>query len=193
MKESAFVILKPDGVVKNLMGPVVSKFSGTGLDLVALRVASVTRERAESHYRHIRGTPFFEGVIDYLMGKFHGQNKVVLLVYRGDQAIKKCRKIAGATNPEKAAPSTIRGAFGRITTKGVFENVVHVSSDPKDAQREIRLWLEPGDFWAPVFFPGRLAKNSKVENKKNTKSKLDKKAVLGQSPGVTLKSKRANK
>jgi nucleoside-diphosphate kinase len=150
MKEAAFVILKPDGVVKNLFGPVVTRFSETGLDLVALRVVSVARETAESHYRHIKDSPFFEGVIDYLMGKFHGQNKIVLLVYRGDQAIKKCRDMAGATNPEKARPTTIRGAFGRITTQGVFENVVHVSSDPKDAEREIKLWLDPVDFWEPA-------------------------------------------
>jgi nucleoside-diphosphate kinase len=53
------------------------------------------------------------------------------------------RKIAGATNPEEADPTTIRGAYGRITTKGVYENVIHSSSDPKDAEREIALWFKP--------------------------------------------------
>ena len=59
--------------------------------------------------------------------------------------IKKCRELAGATNPEKADPTSIRGSFGRITTNGVFENVLHVSSDRREAQREIKLWFEPDD------------------------------------------------
>jgi nucleoside-diphosphate kinase len=68
---------------------------------------------------------------------------VLALVYRGENAIKAVRAIAGATNPEQAAPGTIRGSFGRITTTQQFENVIHASSDPSDAAREVALWFKP--------------------------------------------------
>ena len=69
----------------------------------------------------------------------------MVVVYYGKGAIRICRKIAGATNPEEADPTSIRGAYGRITTKGVFENVVHVSSDKAEAEREIKLWFTPDE------------------------------------------------
>ncbi len=80
-----------------------------------------------------------------IQGKLHGEHyqRVLAFVYRGENAIKLVRLIAGATNPEEAEPTTIRGAYGRITTKGVYENVIHASGDPEDAEREIKLWFEP--------------------------------------------------
>ena len=65
------------------------------------------------------------------------------LVYWGKDAIKKCRDLAGATNPEEADPTSIRGSYGRITTSGVYENVIHVSSNEEEAAREIKLWFKP--------------------------------------------------
>ena len=76
------------------------------------------------------------------MGKKHGENRVMALVYYGDGAIEKVRAIAGATNPEEANPVSIRGAYGRILTSGLFENVIHASSEPSEAEREIKLWFE---------------------------------------------------
>ena len=73
------------------------------------------------------------------MGNLHGKNPVVAMVFTGPEAIAKCRTIAGATNPEEARHKSVRGKFGRVTTKGVFENLVHVSSDLKEARREIAL------------------------------------------------------
>jgi len=72
-------------------------------------------------------------------------------VYWGEDAIKKCRQLAGATNPEEADPTSIRGSYGRITTKGLYENVIHVSSDEKDAQREIKLWFEPSELLVDLY------------------------------------------
>lgn len=161
MKEIALVILKPDGVAKNLLSVVLDRFATLGLDLVALRVRSVSRELAQEHYRHIKETPFFESVITYLQGEYHGQNKVVVMVYQGPEAIRKCRKMAGATDPEDAHPWTIRGALGRITRNNIYENVVHVSSDRKDAEREVRLWLNPDDFLRPVLAEKLTAKEKK--------------------------------
>jgi len=80
-----------------------------------------------------------------LMGELHNRRKVMAIIYYGDEAIVKCRALAGATNPEEADSTSIRGSFGRITTRGVFENVVHVSAIPEDAEREIKLWFEPNE------------------------------------------------
>jgi nucleoside-diphosphate kinase len=73
------------------------------------------------------------------------------MVYWGNDAIKKVRDIAGATNPEEADPVSIRGSFGRITTQGVFENVIHASSDEKDAEREIKLWFKPEEIIVDLY------------------------------------------
>ncbi len=145
MKEAVLVLIKPDGISKGLMGSVMGKFAPASLEIVALGIRKATRELAENHYRHLRNEPFFEGVIDYLMGKYHKRKKLIAIVYYGEGAIKKCRKIAGATSPEEADPFSIRGSYGRITTKGLYENVVHVSSGRKDAEREIKIWFSPDD------------------------------------------------
>jgi nucleoside-diphosphate kinase len=111
----------------------------------------VSKELAESHYRHLKDKPFFNDIIKYLQGDLHDRKKVMALVYWGDNAIKKCRELAGATNPEEADPTSIRGSYGRITTTGVYENVIHVSSDAVDAQREIKLWFNPEEIIVDLY------------------------------------------
>jgi len=156
MKEAALVIIKPDGISRGLVGDVFAKFKKTGLEVVAMRVAEISRDLAETHYQHLKGQPFFEGTVDYFLGKFHKRKKLIVIIYYGENAIKKCRKIAGATNPEEADPESIRGAFGRITTKGIFENVVHVSSDNMEAEREVKLWFRPSDIIVSLY-PTKLS------------------------------------
>src|SRR6185295_17367534 len=106
------------------------------------KVVRVTEALAKEHYRHLHDKPFFGELIDFIQGKMHGAEAsgVLAFVYEGDNCVKKIRDIAGATNPEAAAPTTLRGQYGRITTKGVMENVIHASSDPVEAEREINLW-----------------------------------------------------
>jgi nucleoside-diphosphate kinase len=84
------------------------------------------------------------------MGEYHTK-RVLALVYEGVNAIEKIRRIAGSTNPEEAAPTTIRGKYGRITTKGVFENVIHASSNEEEAEREIKLWFRPNELVHTVY------------------------------------------
>jgi nucleoside-diphosphate kinase len=81
----------------------------------------------------------------------HDRRKVMALVYWGEGAITKCRQLAGATNPEEADPTSIRGSYGRITTSGLYENVVHVSSCPEDAEREIKLWFAPDEIIVDLY------------------------------------------
>ena len=142
--EQSLVLIKPDGLVKSLTGDVLSKLSETDLKIVGSKIVQVTRELAEEHYQHLREEAFFDELIKYIMGEYHTK-RVLALVYHGEDAIKKIRKIVGSTNPEKAEPTTIRGKYGRITSAGVFENVVHASENPKEAEREIKLWFRPDE------------------------------------------------
>ena len=106
---------------------------------------------ATQHYVHLQDKPFFEELICYLMGELHGRRKVMAMVYLGEDAIHKVRALAGATNPEEADPVSIRGAYGRITTKGVYENVIHASSNEQEAQREIQLWFGPDEIIVDLY------------------------------------------
>ena len=139
------VLIKPDGMHKRIAGDVLDRFLAGGLDLAGLKLVQVSRSLAEKHYGHLRGQFFFEEIVTYLTGDLHGGNPVVAMAFAAKGAVKKCRRIAGATNPEQAQPHSVRGCFGRITTKGVFENLVHVSSDRKEARREIKLWFKKSE------------------------------------------------
>lgn len=142
MEEKTLVIIKPDGLVKSLTGNILSRLSETKLKIIAAKVLKVPRELAAEHYRHLQDEPFFEELLKYIMGELHTK-RVMALVYQGEDAIAKVRTICGATNPEEADSVSIRGAYGRITTDGVFENVIHASANTEDAEREIVLWFKP--------------------------------------------------
>lgn len=145
MNQSVLILIKPDGLKKSLTGNILTRLSETKLEIVAAKIVVVSRELAAEHYTHLKEKPFFEELIKYLQGELHNRRKVMALVYWGPDAIEKCRTLAGSTNPEEADPTSIRGSYGRITTKGLYENVIHVSSDEKDAEREIKLWFNPAE------------------------------------------------
>lgn len=151
MKEQTLILIKPDGLVKSLTGNILTRLSETKLEIIAAKIRRVSKEMAEEHYQHLKDKPFFDELIKYLQGSYHNRRKVMALIYWGDDAIKKCREIAGTTNPEEAEPISIRGAYGRITTKGVYENVIHVSSDSKEAEREIKLWFKPDEIITDLY------------------------------------------
>ncbi|MDE2231664.1 MAG: nucleoside-diphosphate kinase [Candidatus Omnitrophica bacterium] len=146
--ESALVLIKPDGMHKGIVGEVIGAFSAGGLKLIGLKLVKVSGALARAHYRHLATKKFFKEIVSYLMGDLHGKNPVVAMVYTGKDAVAACRRIAGSTNPEEADPKSVRGKFGRVTTKGVFENLVHVSSDTKEARREITLWFKKSELLA---------------------------------------------
>ncbi|MBI2208437.1 nucleoside-diphosphate kinase [Candidatus Woesearchaeota archaeon] len=148
--QQTLVLIKPDGIAKSLTGNILTELSDTGLILVGAKIVQVTRELAEEHYQHLSEEKFFDELIRYIMGEFHVK-RVLALIYHGENAIAKVRDVVGATNPEQAHPSTIRGKFGRITTKGVFENVVHASESEKEAEREIKLWFRPGELIQTIY------------------------------------------
>ncbi|MFH1848322.1 MAG: nucleoside-diphosphate kinase [Candidatus Omnitrophota bacterium] len=145
MTQITLVLIKPDGLKKSLTGNVLTRLSETKLEIVAARMAKVTKELAEAHYCHLKDKPFFDELVKYIMGELHHRRKVMAMVYWGENAIDKVRKICGETNPEEADAVSIRGQYGRITTKGVYENVIHASTNEQEAEREIKLWFEPDE------------------------------------------------
>jgi len=151
--QNTLVIVKPDGLKKSLTGNILTKLAETRLIIVAARVTSVTKDLAEQHYIHLKDKPFFPDLLNYIQGKIYGEEyqRVLAMVYRGENAIQKVRDISGATNPEEADSTSIRGAYGRITTKGVFENVIHASSSTSDAEREIKLWFKPNEIVGNIY------------------------------------------
>lgn len=148
--QQTLVLIKPDGLAKSLIGNILTELSVTDLKMAGSKIVRVTRELAEEHYQHLREEKFFDELISYIMGEFHVK-RVLALVYYGENAIKKVRKVVGSTNPEKAEPTTIRGKYGRITSEGVFENVIHASENEKEAEREIKLWFRPEELVMTIY------------------------------------------
>ena len=144
MIQQTLVLIKPDGLKKSLTGNILTRLSETKLDIVAAKIMRVSEELAKKHYAHLKDKPYFKDLIKYIRGEYH-KRKVMALIYYGEDAINKVKKLAGATNPEEAEAVTIRGQYGRITTKGVYENVIHASLDEEEAEREIKLWFEPDE------------------------------------------------
>jgi nucleoside-diphosphate kinase len=126
--EMTLSIVKPDGVKKNVIGDVVSRFERAGLKVAAMKMASLTKSRAEGFYAVHRERPFFGSLTDFM-----SSGPVVLMVLAGENAIKKAREIMGATNPEEAAPGTIR----KDLADSIESNIVHGSDAPDTASFEI--------------------------------------------------------
>lgn len=148
--QQTLVIIKPDGLKKSLTGNVITNLSETKLRIMAAKVVRVTRELAEEHYQDLKEEKFFDELIKYIMGEYHTK-RVLAMVWEGEGAIDKVRKIVGETNPEIAEPVSIRGKYGRITSRGVFENVVHASENEKEAEREIKLWFRPNEIVHTIY------------------------------------------
>ncbi|MFW5847170.1 MAG: nucleoside-diphosphate kinase [Nanoarchaeota archaeon] len=153
-EQKTLVIIKPDGLVKSLTGNIITQLSAAELRIVAAKVVKVSREFAEKHYSELKnnlikkygekeGKDVFQNVLDYIQGKFH-TDRVLALVYKGENAINKVRALAGETNPEKANIISIRGKYGRFHSETkVMENVMHCSDSEESAKKEISLWFKP--------------------------------------------------
>jgi nucleoside-diphosphate kinase len=168
--QQCLVLIKPDGIVKSLTGNIISTLSETKLKIVGAKIVKVSKELAEAHYSELRqrliekfgkekGAVMFEDVLKYIRGQYH-TDRVLAMVYEGEDAIDKIRALAGSTNPEEADATTLRGKYGRINSKtGVFENVVHVSDSETNARREIQLWFEPEEL-SNTLYPTKKQKVS---------------------------------
>ncbi len=161
--EATLVVIKPDGLAKSLTGNILTRLSEAKLEIAAAKCLRVSRALAEEHYHALKHKPFFTELIRYITGGYHNRRKVLAFVYVGKGAIKKVRELGGATNPEEAEPTTIRGQYGRITTRGVYENVIHASESPTEAEREIKLWFEPHEIIFPTYPTKKMKKTEQKE------------------------------
>jgi nucleoside-diphosphate kinase len=130
--DRTLVLVKPDGVARGLVGQVVSRLEAKGLRLVAAELRTLTVEVAQEHYGEHRERPFFGSLVDFITS-----GPLLALVVEGPRAIEAFRALAGATDPVKAAPGTIRGDFALE----VQNNIVHGSDSPESAAREIALFF----------------------------------------------------
>lgn len=152
--QQSLVLIKPDGLVKSLTGDIIASLSQSKGKIIGAKIVSVKKELAETHYSGLKGnlvTRFgdkkgeqvYNDVIKYIQGDYH-TNRVLALVYQGEDIIQRIRDIVGKTNPEEAEPTSIRGKYGRINSKTeVNENVIHASDSEESAKREIQLWFTP--------------------------------------------------
>lgn len=141
--ERTFVMVKPDGVQRGLVGDVIRRFEAKGFKLVGLKLVSVSRELAEQHYGVHRERPFFGSLVEFIISA-----PVVAMVWEGKGAIASARKLIGATNPLEAEPGTIRGDFG----VDIGRNLIHGSDGPDTAASEIALWFSESELanWEPA-------------------------------------------
>lgn len=130
--EKTFVMVKPDGVQRGLVGEIVSRFEKKGLKLVGAKLMSVSQALAEQHYAEHKERPFFKDLVSFITS-----SPVFAMVLEGENATSVSRTLMGKTNPADSAPGTIRGDFG--LTIGM--NIIHGSDSPESAAREVALWF----------------------------------------------------
>ncbi|PSN10069.1 nucleoside-diphosphate kinase [filamentous cyanobacterium CCP5] len=141
--ERTYLMIKPDGVQRGLIGEIIRRFETKGFTLVGLKLMAVSKELAEEHYAVHSDKPFFAGLVDFIIS-----GPVVAMVWEGEGVIASARKIIGATKPLESEPGTIRGDFG-VT---VGRNIIHGSDAPETAESEIKLWFKPEELvsWQPA-------------------------------------------
>jgi nucleoside-diphosphate kinase len=129
--ERTFLMIKPDGVKRGLVGEIIGRFERKGFKLLALDHVNASRETVEAHYAVHKDKSFFNGVVDFILS-----GPVVTMVWEGGDIVAIARKLMGATKPTEATPGTIRGDF----SNSVEQNLIHGSDSSENAAAEIALW-----------------------------------------------------
>ncbi|MBP8314139.1 MULTISPECIES: nucleoside-diphosphate kinase [Clostridium] len=132
MMERTMVLIKPDGVERNIIGNIISCYEANGLKIKELKMMKATREIAEKHYSQHKGKDFYEELITFIT-----RSPLVAIILIGEEAVNRVRAINGATSPDDAAEGTIRHRYARSKT----ENCVHASDTVESAEEEINLWF----------------------------------------------------
>ena len=132
--EKTFVLIKPDGVQRGLIGEVISRLERRGLQLVGAKFMQVSKELAEEHYAIHRDKPFFNDTVRYITS-----SPVMAMVWEGQNAVAAVRQTMGATNPLEAAPGSIRHDYGLF----IGRNITHASDSPENGEKETNLWFSP--------------------------------------------------
>ncbi len=132
--EKTFLMIKPDGVQRNLIGDIVNRFEKKGYKLAAAKLMQIDRSLAEQHYGEHRERPFFGELVNFITS-----GPVFAMVWEGDNVVAVARSLMGATNPQDAAPGTVRGDYA--VSLGM--NIIHGSDSLASAEREINLFFKP--------------------------------------------------
>lgn len=130
--ETTFVMIKPDGVKRRIVGEIIHRLEKKGLEIVDIKLLNLSKELAEEHYSEHKGKKFFDQLIEYITS-----GPVIAMVVKGNNAIQAVRQLMGNTDPIKAAPGTIRGDYGLT----IRENLVHGSDSLESSKREISLFF----------------------------------------------------
>ena len=136
MIERSFVMLKPDALLRRMIGKIISRFEERGLKVVATKMIKVSKKLAEEHYAEHKKKPFFDGLVWYVTS-----SPTLVMVIEGDDCIGLIRKIIGATDPKEADLGTIRGDYAIDTGR----NIIHASDSPESAEREIPLFFDDSE------------------------------------------------
>jgi|SRR5579859_5509961 len=134
--QRTLVIVKPDGVQRGLVGPILSRLEARGLKIVGLKLVSVSSDLASRHYAEHLGKSFYEGLLGYITSA-----PVVVACVEGTSAVQMVRNLVGATNPLNAAPGTIRADYAL----DIGRNLIHASDAPETAERELALWFSDSE------------------------------------------------
>ena len=134
--ERTLVLIKPDGVKRNLIGEIISRCERKGYRVVQLKLTTPSRELLAAHYAEHEGKSFYEPLMEFM-----SSGPVVAIALEGQRVIEGFRSIAGSTEPTAAAPGTIRGDLGRDWGTTVVQNLVHGSDSVESAERELKIWF----------------------------------------------------
>lgn len=134
--QKTLVLVKPDGVQKNLIGEIISRFEARGLNVAALKLMKISEEQAKTHYAEHAERPFFGELVEFITS-----GPVAAMVISGENAIKAVRGMMGATNPLDSVPGSIRGDFALT----IGENIVHGSDSEESAAREIKTFFDASE------------------------------------------------
>ncbi|WP_405216783.1 nucleoside-diphosphate kinase [Agrococcus sp. Ld7] len=134
--QNTLVLIKPDGVTRQLTGTILARIEAKGYVVTDLRLVQPERALLEEHYAEHQGKPFFEPLVEFMLS---GPSVAIRL--EGDRVIEGFRSLAGTTDPTTAAPGTIRGDLGRDWGLKVQQNLVHGSDSEESAERELTLWF----------------------------------------------------
>ncbi|MCL2795202.1 MAG: nucleoside-diphosphate kinase [Microbacteriaceae bacterium] len=134
--EETLVLVKPDGVARNLSGEILRRIEAKGYQLVDIKLIDADRELLAQHYAEHEGKPFYEPLLEFMQS-----GPIVAIRIAGERVIEGFRSLAGTTDPTTATPGTIRGDLGRDWGLKVQQNLVHGSDSPESAARELALWF----------------------------------------------------
>lgn len=142
--EKTFLMIKPDGVQRGLVGEIIGRFEAKGFKMLGMKLIQVTEELAAEHYAEHKERPFYPGLVSYITS-----SPVVAMCFAGKNVVAEARKMMGSTNPADAAPGTIRGDFGQ----DIGRNLIHGSDSVESAKKELAVYFNESELVSYEYLP----------------------------------------